>query len=603
MSAACPSPAPLTIGERGLVALLAVALSLAMGARSLPDALDGGYVNPDSTMRLARLADTLRAGSPVDLLTSDQSGIAAPLHWSHLLDFLLLALAAPLRLLFPGSLPEAADAPLPASVHWAAAASGPLWVAALALALLWAVAPFADRAWRWFVAPALALAIPVANYALPGEVTHHLLLAVVATMAAGWAVRAPTRGAVAGWRLGLWCGVGLWFSPQTFPFSLLAFGLVGLFWLLAPGAPPPRRALLAVAPGLLAVLLLALAIDPGTGSDWIGAVDRISLVYVALAVALGVIGAGCWALDRTAVRAGPRAAGGILLVLLAIGTWVAAFLIVRRGTDAPVGSAAALAIFDRTTDMRAVTTLDDGLRILLPGLLACAVLAWWAWRQRSLVILYAVLCGLVLVGLAMWHRRFATDGAVLAAAVLVLLLSRISRAPWGAGLAGTAARLGSILLLLGLPLAPDTLAFEFSATSSNAAPAAAAACSTRRIAALLAPLAGQVVLSDVNESPDLLYRTRVLTVGSRYHRAAPGFVRLVDAWRSPGTTATEPPEVAATHAAFVLACPGRPRTAMVAGLPPDTLFDVLNRNAPPPWLQPLAADPAGHVLYRVRPPP
>ena len=55
MSAACPSPAPLTIGERGLVALLAVALSLAMGARSLPDALDGGYVNPDSTMRLARL--------------------------------------------------------------------------------------------------------------------------------------------------------------------------------------------------------------------------------------------------------------------------------------------------------------------------------------------------------------------------------------------------------------------------------------------------------------------------------------------------------------------------------------------------------------------
>jgi hypothetical protein len=111
------------------------------------------------------------------------------------------------------------------------------------------------------------------------------------------------------------------------------------------------------------------------------------------------------------------------------------------------------------------------------------------------------------------------------------------------------------------------------------------------------------VLADVNDSPDLLYRTGVLTVGSLYHRAAAGFVRLYDAWRSSGGTEQVPEEVRRAGVALVLACPGQGRTRIVADLPPDTLFDRLNRNEPPPWLERIGADTAGHVLYRVRPAP
>ena len=34
--------------------------------------------------------------------------------------------------------------------------------------------------------------------------------------------------------MGTWAGLGLWLSPETMPFSLLAFAVLGLAWLLVP---------------------------------------------------------------------------------------------------------------------------------------------------------------------------------------------------------------------------------------------------------------------------------------------------------------------------------------------------------------------------------
>ena len=42
-----------------------------------------------------------------------------------------------------------------------------------------------------------------------------------------------------------------------------------------------------------------------------------------------------------------------------------------------------------------------------------------------------------------------------------------------------------------------------------------------------------VVPADVNDTPDLLYRTQVRTVGSLYHRDIEAFARLRAAWRVP----------------------------------------------------------------------
>ena len=58
---------------------------------------------------------------------------------------------------------------------------------------------------------------------------------------------------------------------------------------------------------------------------------------------------------------------------------------------------------------------------------------------------------------------------------------------------------------------------------------------------MLAPHAGQVVLTDVNKSPELQYRSEIVTVGSLYHRNPAGFMRLRAAWRSQDAEAVPPP--------------------------------------------------------------
>jgi hypothetical protein len=156
-----------------------------------------------------------------------------------------------------------------------------------------------------------------------------------------------------------------------------------------------------------------------------------------------------------------------------------------------------------------------------------------------------------------------------------------------------------VSLLVGflqVPLAPLLLA-----TSTPPAASDIASCDGAAAARLLAPAAGAVVLTDVNLVPELLYRTRILTVGSLYHRNAAAFMRLRAAMRAePGDAVPE--AVQATRARFVLACRGGPRSSLVQDLPKITLWDALIAGTPPAWLTEVAKDTqSGFVLYRVAP--
>ncbi len=61
-----------------------------------PSVLKGSLINPDSYMRLVRLHETLAQHAPAYIVTRDASGAGMLLYWSHLLDSILLLLAAPL---------------------------------------------------------------------------------------------------------------------------------------------------------------------------------------------------------------------------------------------------------------------------------------------------------------------------------------------------------------------------------------------------------------------------------------------------------------------------------------------------------------------------
>jgi hypothetical protein len=117
---------------------------------------------------------------------------------------------------------------------------------------------------------------------------------------------------------------------------------------------------------------------------------------------------------------------------------------------------------------------------------------------------------------------------------------------------------------------------------------------------LLAPVGNKIVLAEPQDTPELLYRSQIETVGSLYQHGVPGYLRDRDAWRAvPG--AQVPGTMRATKADYVLFCPQPGRYLPVVDLPKDTLWDALEANTPPVWLTLVGRDAAGWRLYKIIP--
>ena len=97
MGASIPPLPKLTAAEAAAYFTIAAVLDTVIGLRSFPGVLHVDLLNRDSYMRLDRLHDILARHAPVRVVLRDASGAGAALHWSHLLDSLLLLLALPLR--------------------------------------------------------------------------------------------------------------------------------------------------------------------------------------------------------------------------------------------------------------------------------------------------------------------------------------------------------------------------------------------------------------------------------------------------------------------------------------------------------------------------
>ncbi|HET7883982.1 MAG TPA: hypothetical protein VFL55_24055 [Acetobacteraceae bacterium] len=549
-------------------------------------------MDPDSTMRLVRLAATLHDGTPVDVIFRDGSGEGFALYWSHLLDLPLVLLSAPLRLVAPAT----GNWPLPPALHWAALAMGPIFMGLLGLAVVWACSPFVSREWRWLAALSVPVSLPILAYGVPGNVHHHVPLVIVAVMVAGWAVRAPQIGTRAGWRAGLWAGVGIWLSPETVPFSLMAIGGLGLAWLIGPNDRKTVRALGAAGPGMLLVSVLAFAVDPGEQGLTATAVDRISLVYVALALALCLVGALAIGVDRTRCSGSARLALGLCAAALPLAIWLAAFPAVLAGPEGVIGDEQRAAFFDHIVEMMPVNSPDNFLRCLLTGALAASFAAGITIVHRSTLAGYVALCAAATLFLGLQHRRFAAYPSVLGAIALPWAMTVLSRPRIARTRAAVVARMICVTAFLLLPHLPDAA----EAVAVHRQPIPATSCSIAKVRALLATHADEVVLALPDETPALLFISDVRTVGSLYHRNFAGFMRAYRAWRSDPEYAGQD-AFRATNAKLVLACAGRKRNSLVADLPQGTLFDRLNAADPPEWLEPIAKDPgSGFILYRAR---
>jgi hypothetical protein len=563
----------------GCLAILVVSGRLS----SLTAVLGGELSDQDSYMRLVRIEEGLRSGFMGHVVANDGSGAGTVLHWSHLLDSLLVLMAAPLEPLLGWH----------RALFIAAAASGPVSVGLLGLALGWAAAPLADRRWLWAAPLATGLTEPVISYGVLGVGGHHVLMAAALALTVGWVGRAVQREPNAGWRAGVAAAAAIWLTPETMPLLLAAFGLLMITWLNQPADRKLARAIGECGIGFAVILALAFAADPPPEVLAVK-IDRLSIVYVGLGAALCVAGSIVVALARSLLSDASRRWLGIVLTSLPLLAWGALFPAVLHGPDGLMDAATAQAFFSDIIEMQAIHDFSLGAAYLLPGTIAVVYAAIRAIRTRSLNWGYGAVIGLACVGLGAWHIRFAIYPACLAAALLPIVLTDASR------LSGAAvrpvARSAAWLVFLFLPFVP-TLATSHPAAGGRV-------CRVADAVSLLASHAGAIVLSSPNDVPELLYRTQIKTVGSLYHSNVSAYLKSRAAWLSLPSS-SEPEAVRATGANFILVCPGAPtlRFGLVGEPQGDTLWERLGAGKVPPWLEESARGPGGApVLYRVRPP-
>jgi hypothetical protein len=180
----------------------------------------------------------------------------------------------------------------------------------------------------------------------------------------------------------------------------------------------------------------------------------------------------------------------------------------------------------------------------MTGTLGVLVVLGLALQTMSLLWGYAAVCGIVVLTLAVVHVRFAiyaeTAGALMLPVMLEFLSSSRLSLAWLSVL--------RFVVLMTFLLGPYVPAVTARAEASDPI----AGCRVPEIAPVLLDKKNAIVLTEISDTPEILWRTPVRTVGSLYHRSIGAFMRARDAWRSVPSDVSQ--VVLATGATHILAC-------------------------------------------------
>ncbi|HQT65181.1 MAG: hypothetical protein B7Z75_05930 [Acidocella sp. 20-57-95] len=564
---------------------VAAACNIILGWHGWPTVFAGSLSDPDSYMRLERILQGVQQGHLTNIVARDDSGAGVMVEWSRLLDALLWAMALPF-------------VPFIGWQHALLLAGdtlSPLGIGLLGVALAFVIEPFVARPFLWATAVAAAVLPGLQTFAAPGVVHYHILLLALIAATMGFVVRACHGERWNGFIAGLCGGLAIWLTPETMPFILLAFAVLLLQWCFTKNGD----VVTACAVGFADMLAFGLALDPPEGGYAVVEIDRISIVYVILALAL-VLGSLClWRIDhRTTTKSG-RPLGVVIMAAFLI-AWVVAFPTVAMGPYGLMNASDYQRFFGVMLELQPLHGPHDYLQFVFPGALVLFYSLFRCVQARSLQarLLWLYLSGILILSLVLAAKFILFVGfpAEITAALVGVMLSDVSVRFRAAPMRAMLARLGCITSILVIPLLPIVPAIA-QAPISPALPAPS--CDLRHIDHLLAPIGGAVTLATADATPELLFRTKITTVGSLYQHGVSGFLRLRDAWRSlPGTAI--PAAVTATKANYILFCGSPLRSLLVNDLAATSLWDALNNAQTPPWLQLQAQDTAtGWRLYKI----
>ncbi len=555
-----------------LVAILAFTWAAAFGWNTV--VVHGSLPNPDSFTRVNRILASIQAGHVLDYVPRDNSGTPVPLHWSHLLDFAIVAFALPFTPFF-----DLADA-----VRLGGALIGPVTVAAFALSAMYA-ARVATGHWRLAAVAGVSsgLGTGALSYGALGRADHHVLLATLATLTLTFAWRSLAEGARPARIAGLIAALGMWVSPEMLPFGLLGWAIAITGDAVRDGRVGQRACGYALAH--LAVLAVALLLDPPATGLMATPIDRLSRPFVELAFLMGLVSFAGRAIVPASGNAWRATITGALVAAAAVLPWVWFYPQLLHGAQGVFSAEGWRRIWADNGEIKSplVSAGSFAFFFAVPSVVLAVAAAWLVLRRRGPTELLAATATLFILYMGYRYIRLTIYPQQAAAVALAVMLAWMTRAMP----AGRSVRIAGLVTIL-LAIAP-----WFGSVAFNGQKPAAPRCDSQDVATALTPFAGRIVLSPYMDAPALIYFSKVLTVAGPYHRAERRILDSLDAYEARDFSAAPPAAFVRTGASAVLVCTREPQA-------PDSLGAALAAGRPPAWLQERPVPPAtGYRLYAV----
>ncbi|MFM8406421.1 MAG: hypothetical protein ACKN94_03785 [Pirellulaceae bacterium] len=554
-------------------------------------------IDTDSYNRVNRVEAILETGRWLHQVPRDNGGASIPIHWSHALDGWIVGFS---RCLAPWV--HSRDAVLAAG-----AVIGPLSI----LALAWAAMSLVRRATglqrEALLAGILIAASPaIASYGALGRADYHVLLPAVAIAMFALLLQCPSSntttstsnpgfqeqvtGHFGAFVSGLLGGIGIWISPEAFPFAMAAWAMATLMDIERTGGWDQSSC--RWSSGFLVAILAAWIADPPSGGLLAIEIDRLSRPYVELAIGLTLVTFVGAAILRPKSQRWTVWGSSLLHGMLGtacMGLWLAIYPDAARGTQGIFSKAMTERVWSKLAELQ---PLDDWSRWTESGLFPCLAIALTLsaiplrFFRRPLVVLHLMLL-LFVVAITAKHVRFAvylqTWAAILSASGWYWA-TRFPVAPWRQAIWGSAC----LLLVFG----PIAVAPWLRSTGSSSPPASNWSRST--LAKDLEPFAGKIVLVPINQSPEAIYYSRCVCTAGPYHRAEVKMAESLDAFEEK-QWASAPLSFQRTGASLVL-------IFQANRFPQGSLGSALQSGTCPDWLRPIGGGTEhGYRIYQLRP--
>lgn len=620
MTADSPTAAAQPGAGWGFPCLVIFILILALHAslvifRVLPIA-DGQLINADAYLHLVRVSQLHETGAWFDVrIPGGNAPYGEILNWTRPFDILLLAgswLLAPFMAFKDG-------------IFWSGAFISPVLLALTTLALGWAAAPFLDRMGRLLVMVLMIMQPAVMIMSIPGRADHHTLLFLEFVISLGLILRVllwPYRRDIA-IAAGAAVAAGIWFSVEFLLVLVLAFAATGLSWVIRGGEAARKTFTFTI--GFTLMILVALVIERPPAEYLLAQYDRLSIVHVFI----GLLATGFWGLVHGLdIRGKAPAKPGVRLIFAGVGAAVAGAAMALLFPKFFMGPLAEMdPEFFRILNWNRgelaplwptdVQSLGLFLFFLGPALICVPFVLYRLVADRGTALwpgwlLMALAFGLFLP-MGLQYSRFAPYGEILLTMMLAALVNwYLVGFRWKADrLAGKLARaVVAVFMVVGFPAmgliiisaaaAPATVRTPGGETKSASAP-----CRLIDITPTLNDPLGwgakrHIIITPINQGPEILYRTRHGVLASPNHRNAAG---NIDNFRI--LTAIDDDDarrrMRLRGADAILIC-----TGLLTGEPDfdkSTLFMRLLQGHTPPWLKQVKIPgyKGGFRLYEVVP--